>query len=404
MKHSRSIAAKTHDFLCLVFILFLWLPAPVALAEDVPVHSAEELQSAVGRAKPGAVIRIGNGSYTNWSCELSGRGTAEKPIIIKPESAGRVIFTGTTEKSILTLSGKCMEVSGMVFTRCTLVKASLPAPMLVEIKGDNCRLTGCIFISNEAKTQFMPIVAVTAGQYNRIDHCQFTGNINNMDIQVRVTEEPAALYTLIEHNEFKDKARVSWPVFNGGECVQIGQDPVLLGTKSAYVTVRDNHFIRCKAEAEVISNKSSDNRYIHNTLEDCDGEIVMRGGHRCLIDSNVIKGGLSGIRVNGSSHLISNNSISGTQTGIRLMYGMAKGTAAIGFYIAATNCEVIHNRISQVKTGIVVGDGKNQDWTGKFNVKRYPSRTLQDIAPEQNRIADNQITATDVPIKEESAN
>ena len=53
----------------------------------------------------------------------------------------------------------------------------------------------------------------------------------------------------------------------------------------------------CNGEPEVISNKSSNNIYRKNYFEDCDGELVMRGGHDCVIDSNVIKGGNSGIRV-----------------------------------------------------------------------------------------------------------
>ena len=64
----------------------------------------------------------------------------------------------------------------------------------------------------------------------------------------------------------------------------------------------------------------------------------MRGGHNCVIDSNVIKGGNSGIRVNGTGHVITHHEISNVKTAIRLLYGMARGRTDIGFYVAASDC------------------------------------------------------------------
>lgn len=49
------------------------------------------------------------------------------------------------------------------------------------------------------------------------------------------------------------------------------------------------------------------------------------------------------------------------------MYGMAKGKTEIGFYIAASDCIIKYNRIENAVTGIVIGDSKNADWTGKFD-------------------------------------
>jgi len=108
-----------------------------------------------------------------------------------------------------------------------------------------------------------------------------------------------------------------------------------------------------------------------------------------LIDSNTIKGGNSGIRVNGTGHTITHNTISNVKTAIRLMYGMAKSKTEIGFYIAASNCIVKDNHIENVTTGILIGDSKGVDWTGKFDTTRYPSPTVQDIAPFNNTLGNN---------------
>jgi poly(beta-D-mannuronate) lyase len=78
---------------------------------------------------------------------------------------------------------------------------------------------------------------------------------------------------------------------------------------------------------------------------------------------------------------------------------MAKGDKDVGFYIAPTQCKIMGNKISNVNTGILIGDSKDLDWTGKFDVKRYPSRTMQDVPPSDNNIGNNQITSATVPIK-----
>ncbi|TDE10844.1 hypothetical protein E0F88_27620 [Dyadobacter psychrotolerans] len=197
---------------------------------------------------------------------------------------------------------------------------------------------------------------------------------------------------MIDHNVFSDKNRVSWKGANGGECVQVGQEPVLLGTLKAFTVVRENRFVRCNGESEIVSNKSSSNTYSKNYFQDNHGELVMRGGHDCLIDSNTFASGTGGIRINGTNHTITNNTLQGMPTAIRFMYGMSKGKSETGFYVAASDCLVKNNRISNVSTGILIGDSKNADWTGKFDTSKYPSRVMQDIAPFNITLAGNNIT------------
>ena len=199
---------------------------------------------------------------------------------------------------------------------------------------------------------------------------------------------------MIANNIFPDKDRVSWPNANGGECVQVGQDPILLGTIQSKTTVRENRFIRCNAEAEVISNKSSNNIYKKNLLEDCNGELVMRGRHDCAIDSNIIKGGNSGIRVNGTGHVITHNQISEVKTGIRLMYGMTAGKTISFSMSRSSDCVVVNHPIANATTGIFIDESKRQTEQAKFDSVRYPSRVMQDVAPANNTVADNVFVKT----------
>lgn len=384
----NAAAIRLFFFACITCI------TTTAFCTTITVHNPAELETAVNNAKPGDSIIIANGRYTGWSCRLKGQGIAGKPIIVNVQTPGGVTFIDSVPQSIFTVTGNYLELHGFVFENCRLWKTAGKAPVLVEFDNtQNCRLTGCTFQKNEAMSQFMPLVVIGGnGGQNRVDHCTFISNINNMDVQVKITKETVPLYTFIDNNEFTNKAKVTWPVFNGGECVQVGQDPVLLGSRSSFTTVRDNRFKQCNAEPEVISNKSSGNQYIHNYLENCQGELVLRGGHDCLIDSNTIKNGSGGIRINGSHHIITHNQISNVPTGIRLMYGMARGKTEVGFYIAATDCVITGNRISNATTAILEGDAKNTDWTGKFDIKRYPSRTMQDVSPADNTIQNNNIT------------
>lgn len=374
----------------------MMLLSKTAFCRSYLIHTTNEYDSISSMLKPGDDVVIANGTYTSWSLNINCNGTAEKPILFRAEKKGKVIFSGDVEQTIFNITGSYIILQNITFTGCNILKANGHNGILVDINNaKHSRLSNCIFTKNEAKSQFMPLVVVSGnGEYNRVDHCSFSENINNQEMQVRIAKEEHPLYTLIDNNDFKNKDKVTWKNFNGGECVQVGQDPILLGYISSYTTVRENTFTKCKAEPEVISNKCSNNFYVKNKFEDCDGELVMRGGNDCLIDSNIISGGNCGIRVNGIGHTISHNKINNVTTAIRLMYGMAAGKTTTGFYIAASDCKIEFNHITNVVTGLLIGDSKNADWTGKFDTKRYPSRMMQDVAPLNNNWHDNVFVKT----------
>jgi poly(beta-D-mannuronate) lyase len=351
------------------------------------ISSEIEFKSIQALLSPGDEVEIKNGNYTDWALAISSKGTAAKPIIIRAEKPGMVIFSGNITTPVFKVSGDYIFIKGISFKNCVLTKTSI----LIELNAtNNCQLSNCNFSANRVTAQFTPLVIISGnGNTNVIEGCNFTSNVDNQDVQVKITKDSFPKLTLIENNVFSDKVRVSWQNGNGGECVQIGQDPVLLGNQRPETTVCKNRFIHCNGENEVISNKSSGNKYLNNYFEDNDGELVMRGGHDCVIADNTFKGGTGGIRINGTNHTIINNKIDGIQTAIRLMYGMAKGKEEIGFYIAASDCTIKNNTISNATTGILVGDSKDADWTGKFDTKRYPSPVMQSVAPFNNNIVEN---------------
>lgn len=377
-------------------IYFLLLFSQLAMATTYKASSAQEFKNILPKLKPGDELLIANGNYSNWAVDISTTGTAQRPIIIRATTEGQVVFAGDVNQTLFKLTGAYTILSGISFKDCQLLKGEGSNGVLVELKNSsNCQVRSCSFEYNRAKAQFMPLVIISGnGSANSIENCSFISNIDNQEVQVKITKESCPLLSRIENNLFRDKAKVSWKNGNGGECIQIGQDPVLLGTKEAKSRVTNNHFIRCNGESEVISNKSSGNSYLKNHFENNDGELVMRGGHDCLIADNVFEGGTGGIRVNGTGHIIANNKIKGIKTAIRLMYGMAKGKDEIGFYIAASNCTIKDNQIIDANTGILIGDSKNVDWTGKFDTQRYPSAVVQNVAPFDNQLSGNSFVRT----------
>ncbi|MBW4891350.1 right-handed parallel beta-helix repeat-containing protein [Mucilaginibacter sp. HMF5004] len=371
-----------------------------ALGKNRLVHTQQEFETALTQTQPGDAVVIANGTYTPWELNITISGTAEKPVTIRAEAEGKVTFTGDVYDHIFRITGNYVILNGITFSGCNVLKKGNKNALLIEFfNTKNGRLSKCMFTKNTGKSQFMPLVVISGyGENNRVTNNAFIADVDDMEVQVKVTKEDCPKYTLIDHNTFKDKPKVSWPIYNGGECVQIGQDPILLGNLVPNATVRENVFIHCDGEPEVISNKSTGNKYIKNYFEDCQGELVMRGGHDCLVDSNKFKGGIGGIRVNGTGHTITNNNISNIKTAIRLMYGMAKGKEVTGFYIAASGCTVKYNHITNASVAILVGDSKNVDWTGKFDTNRYPSRTMQDVAPFDNQFVGNVFTGAEKEI------
>ncbi len=388
---------KPHFFFAFAFALLL---TKNTAAKTYKVTSDQEMKQISKQLAPGDDVVIANGNYSNWVIQINAKGTQGAPIVIRAENAGKVIFSGDVDSTVFKLSGSYVQLKGLTFKACQLNKKAQQPGILVELKNSfYCRISGCVFQENSVKAQFMPLVIISGnGESNRVDSCSFLSNLDNQDLQVKVTKESFPKFTLIERNRFSKKRPVSWKNGNGGECIQIGQDPVLLGNQAPQSIVRENRFEECNGESEVISNKSSSNSYLNNYFRNNHGELVMRGGHDCIISDNIFEGGSGGIRVNGSGHTLSGNKLTGIKTAIRLMYGMAKGKNEIGFYIAASGCKITNNMISNAETGILIGDGKDTNWTGKFDVSKYPSPVFQSIAPFDNQLSGNSFSNVKVNI------
>ncbi|MBC8871666.1 MAG: right-handed parallel beta-helix repeat-containing protein [Planctomycetes bacterium] len=320
-----------------------------ATDEVKKVSSASELTMVANRAKPGDVIVVGNGRYDGWRARIPCKGNENQPIVIQPETAMGVTFTGVTQ---LDITGSHIVMKGFRFDGCELKTTP------VALNGAQyCRVTDCHFsdIKPGKSPSYAALWIQNNAADNRVDHCTFK-NIAGRSVQVRIRNKTdLPLRNRIDHNFFSDTPNKG---ANGRETLQVGHDQAKHGEMAPKTLVEYNVFLRCNGENEIVSNKSSGNVYRHNYLRDCNpGWFHLRGGSHCVVDGNRIENCQGGIAVHGTHHRIINNVIANSKgpkerEGIMLQFGTAKGPSA--HYQATGNCLVANNTLVDTR-GIRAG-------------------------------------------------
>lgn len=349
--------------------------APRLAAAQGTVDSMESFSKAIRQAKAGDTIVIANGRYKGWSTDLECKGTAKRPITIRPESAGGVVFTGRCQFS---MTGSYITLDGLRFEAC-----DFKGNLLEFKRSDHCQIVNCVF-ENSGGAKGAAIGISPGSQNNSITDCRFTNiaaRCVNLTMNDDIYKYGVPTGNIIRGNHFQDIPRAGK---NGRETVKIGTNQPTYGHVVVAAIVEDNTFIRCNGEAEIISNKCAGNIYRRNLFNQCDGELVMRGGQKCLIEGNRFFGGKGGIRLCGTGHTVKDNLIVNSQdTGIRLYFGQTKEQS--GQYQAAGQCLITNNTIVNAKrAGILVGDRRGAD-NGKG---------IQNVAPQGNRLLNNIVTGS----------
>ena len=154
-------------------------PAVGVLTPDAEaVATPEAFAERAAGLRPGDELVVRDGVYAAWQAELVGEGTAERPVVIRAETPGGVIFKGDTR---LRITGRFITLKGFRFEHCG-------PGMVVEIRGgsDN-RIAQCHFFGcGNPRSTFTHILEVgVASHRNRVDHCYFTSS-QSMSIGQRV--------------------------------------------------------------------------------------------------------------------------------------------------------------------------------------------------------------------------
>ncbi|MBT6005512.1 MAG: hypothetical protein HN778_20730 [Prolixibacteraceae bacterium] len=356
-----------------------------------PVDNQEAFLSALKSALPGDTILIKDGIYYDWSVLIDAEGTSENKITIKPESINGVVFSASklSKTHTIKITGKQLVLDGFIFKDILFDQSTL-----VLVGSKNVRITNCTFqnIRGDGRERRMFVVHGNTDN-TEIDHCIFENNDLVQTITLRVGELGFPTNSHIHHNTFHNLNLNAGD--EGSETIQLSQTTQGFNyTQLCLKTiVEDNHFENIRGDAETISNKSNENTIRRNTLINCN-QLVLRGGHNCLLEDNkLIDSQGPAIRIYGSGHVIQNNTIKNpTGNGISMCYGMGSGIKVRTHRITSTNSIVKNNLIEGAgEYGIFLGEGKGTDYSGHKNAKRWNTGVIQDIPPSGNSITSNKI-------------
>lgn len=346
--------------LCLT--LLLTLGAVSGFSSEIRVADSEAARKAVNDAKPGDLIILAAGEWRDVDLRFYGSGSAEHPIRIQAEEAGKTILTGSSR---IRIGGEYLVISGLWLRNPTVEKAD-PVEFRIDSKtrASHCRLTQCAitedvnFSANHKSNHWVGIF----GEDNQVDHCNFSGKKNVGTTLVVWLGEGNVGHHRILANHFANRPPLGQ---NGGETIRIGDSTTSM--LSAHCLIEGNKFVRCDGEVEIISNKSCHNIYRSNWFIESQGTLTLRHGNDCLVEGNYFIGkkrsSTGGVRVIGERHRVIGNVFSELEgDGYRAAICLASGipNSPLYGYFQVINAEIRENTILDCKVPIVIGlEGKD---------------------------------------------
>ncbi|MET0234638.1 MAG: polysaccharide lyase 6 family protein [Kibdelosporangium sp.] len=260
-----------------------------AAAATVRVSSLSALQSALDAAKAGDRIELTDGTYTSsGTIAIRRSGTSAAPVTVTAVNVGKAEIRGSAGFSF---AGGVHDVVLQGFTLRHSGSLSVPADAHhIRISRNSVQLAG--------GGNWMTI----NGNDVEVDRNTFQNRSSEgVFLQIAGPGDNVAKRTRIHRNYFYNH---TFGGANGGESIRLGYSHKQ--SYSANAVVEYNLFEKANGDPEAISVKSSDNIVRYNTIRDSRGFIVLRHGHRSVVDGNLIFGP-AGIRFHGDDHRIINN-------------------------------------------------------------------------------------------------
>jgi poly(beta-D-mannuronate) lyase len=327
------------------------------------VSSASQISSVMSSAQPGDTLVMTNGNWLNSRIIFTGSGTSQNPIVLRAETPGQVFLIG---ESNLRIGGNHLIVDGLVFTN-----GYSPSGGVVEFRNNSDSQTNYSRLTNCAIIDYNPSVKETDykwvslyGTYNRVDHCYLKGKTHNgATLVVWLSATPN--YHLIDSNYFGERPELG---VNGGETIRVGTSDWSMYNSNTVVEY--NYFEKCDGEIEIISSKSCENIYRHNTFVSCQGTLTLRHGNRNWVEGNFFFANKvpnsGGIRIIGEDHTVINNYISdcnGTsyKAGITIMNGVPD--SPLNRYFQVKRALVAFNTLVNNRLSFNIGAGKDSELT-----------------------------------------
>lgn len=345
----------------IAFLLFLalCLAARPSDGKDYLARNNDEVKDAVGQPQPGDSIILADGTWNEADLVLKGDGSPELPISLCAQTPGARL----TGHSRVRLAGRHLLVSGLLFHEAWHEIALVEFRKDSKKTADDCRLTDYALLDcNPPQSDRGSKYVSIYGRRNRVDHCRLEGKRNEgATLVVWLAGSPAE--HRIDHVHFGPRPRLGR---NGGESIRVGDSATSM--TAAKVVVESNYFDRCNGEVEIISNKSCENVYRHNTFAGCEGALTLRHGNRCLVEGNYFLGegkrSTGGVRIIGRGHRVVNNYFADlegdeTRAAISMMNGIPD--SPLEGYFQVKEAVVAFNTLVNCKWNMAVGLGEKKD-------------------------------------------
>ncbi|MFT3981355.1 MAG: polysaccharide lyase 6 family protein [Ferruginibacter sp.] len=315
-------------------------------AGQILVKNMDELNKANKEAKPGDIIVLQNGNWTNAEIRLDAEGIATAPITFKAQTAGKVIISG---HSSLSLGGKYIVVDGLYFTNGYAGNTAVINFRINKNKlANNCRVTNSSIDGfNNPKRMEENNWVLFYGKNNRLDHCSIRDK-QNMGVTIAVIlddERSRENFHSIDHNYFGFRIPLG---SNGGETIRVGVSQHCEFNSNTNIV--DNFFEHCDGETEIVSIKSCSNIISNNLFKECSGSLVLRHGNNNIVENNIFLGngkdGSGGVRVINKGQWVVSNLFyqlrgSGFRSPLAVMNGVPNSPA--NRYVAAQDAVIANN-------------------------------------------------------------
>lgn len=345
-------------------LLILLLPI-IMFATVYRVSTVTEIE-AINNLNAGDTVMIDSGYYSDVDIRFTGNGALHDSVVFMAQEPGKVIFYGN---STLSFAGNYIKISGLFFTNgySTSGKAVIEFRLYTP-RANNSRVTNCAILNYNPVTKDIDYKWLSMyGKNNRVDHCRFEGKKHSGTTFViwlqTLSDRPNN--HRVDHNYFGPRPDLG---YNGGETIRIGTSDYSL-TDSRTI-IEYNVFEECNGEIEIISNKSCENIYRHNTFINNKGTLTLRHGNRCLVEGNYFFGNnlsdAGGIRIIGEDHIVINNYLqdipgSGYRSGICIVRGVEN--SPLNRYFPVKRAIIANNTLVNVRYPLSINYAGSDDQT-----------------------------------------
>ena len=354
----------------------------------IKVANAKELNDAIKKAQPGDNIIMTNGTWKDVEIQFTSLGTAEKPITLAAEEAGKVFIEG---KSFLKLGGEHLIVNGLYFRNgYTTSSAVIDFKKSKTQVANYCRVTNCVIEDfNQPQRDRKDLWVEFFGRYNQLDHCYLAGKSNvgpTLRVEIGGNQNISNFHQIV-NNHFGPRPRKGGPK---GETIQLGNSFTSMSPSNT--TIANNLFEECNGEVEIISSKTNFNIFKNNVFYKSEGSLVTRHGNYCTVDGNYFIGdgkseNYGGIRLINTGHTVINNyfyNIIGKnfRSPLAVMNGIPK--SPLNRYNQVTDVRVAFNSFVNSAAPLQFGVGTN---VAQADV--LPISEIRSAAPKRTEIANN---------------